>query len=83
LSEKTLSTPEKFTLAAANKSALINCVDTSLKDVVVDLNAEVDQMGEDFDYRGKLRDEVWVKGLASRIMAEYQKLVLRSRIDSL
>ena len=54
-----------------------------MNDVVIDLNSELDQLGEDFDYRGKLRDETWVKDLAHRIVAEHKKLVSRSRIDSL
>jgi len=49
---------------------------------VIDLNAEVAQLGDEFDYRGKLRDEVWVKDLAHRIVAEYTKLVARNRINS-
>ena len=49
---------------------------------MIDLNAELAQVGEDFDYRGKLRDEVWVKALAHRILADHTKLVSRGRIDS-
>ncbi len=57
-------------------------LDKLLNDVVIDLNAELAQVGEDFDYRGKLRDELWVKALAHRILADHAKLVARGRIDS-
>ncbi len=44
--------------------------------------AEIDQLGEDFDYRGKLRDEKWCKELAHEIAATHKKLVDRGRLDS-
>jgi len=51
-----------------------------LGDVVIDLNAEVAQLGEDFDYRGRLRDEAWVKSLAHKVVSDHRKLVARDRI---
>lgn len=56
----------------------MKAVDKLLDDIVIDLNAELAQVGEDFDYRGKLRDEA----LAHRILADHTKLVSRGRIDS-
>jgi hypothetical protein len=53
-----------------------------LKDVIIDLNAELDGLGDDFDYRGKLRDEAWIKKTATGLVAEYTKLVSRGRIES-
>jgi len=49
---------------------------------VIDVNAEVDALGEDFDYRGKLRDESWVKELKKAVVTSYQKSVARKRITS-
>ena len=66
----------------SNELPSTKALDKVLQDVVIDLNAELAQVGEDFDYRGKLRDEDWVKGLAHRILADYTKLVSRGRIDS-
>ena len=64
------------------RARLSSCVDKLLTEIVTDLNAEIDQLGEDFDYRGKLRDEKWCKGLAHEIAATHKKLVDRGRIDS-
>jgi hypothetical protein len=75
--------PEKFTLDKKNTKALLACVDKVLNDVVIDLSEEVKQLGDDFDYRGKLRDEAWVKTIAHKVVADYRKLVARKRIDSL
>jgi hypothetical protein len=49
---------------------------------VIDVNAEVDALGDDFDYRGKLRDEAWVKDLKKEVVTNYQKGVTRGRIKS-
>jgi len=48
----------------------------------VDINAEVDEYGDEFDYRGKLRDSEWVKDLAKEVVSTYLKMVQRKRLDS-
>lgn len=83
LGKEVLQSPQKFTLDTKRWQALETCIHTILNDIIIDLNAEVEQLGEDFDYRGKLRDETWIKGLSLRVVAEYRKLVSRGRIDSL
>ena len=83
IGKEMLEHPEHFRLNPTNQKALQTCIDTILKHVIIDLNAEVEQLGEDFDYRGKLRDEAWGKGLALRVVAQYRKLVSRDRIESL
>jgi hypothetical protein len=50
--------------------------------MVIDLNAEIDEYGDDFDYRDKLRDATWAKELSKKIVGDYQKLVNRGRIQS-
>jgi hypothetical protein len=77
-----LQRPGKHVADKRQRKALISAVDKILEDIVIDLNAEVAQLGDEFDYRGKLRDEVWVKDVAHRIVAEYNKLVARNRINS-
>ena len=77
-----LQRPGAYVEDKKQRQALISAVDKILADIVIDLNAEVAQLGDEFDYRGKLRDEVWVKDLAHRIVAEYTKLVARNRINS-
>ena len=53
-----------------------------IDDVIVDLNGEVNDLGEDFDYKSKLRDDIWVRDLSRNIVSNYQKLVNRGRISS-
>jgi hypothetical protein len=77
-----LQKPGKYVADKKRRKALISAIDKILADIVTDLNAEVAQLGDEFDYRGKLRDEIWVKDLAHRIVAEYTKLVARKRINS-
>ena len=74
--------PNAYVNDKHNRRAFLKCADQILNDIVIDLNAELEQLGEDFDYRGKLRDEVWVKDLANRLVGDYRKLVSRGRIDS-
>ena len=50
--------------------------------MTVDLNHEVDDYGADFDYRGNLRSEKWVKKLASEVVGSHRKLVARGRLPS-
>lgn len=52
------------------------------KDLVVDVNGEVQESGKDFDYRDKLRDEEWVHQIRRSIVTLYQKLVGRGTIKS-
>jgi hypothetical protein len=77
-----VSNPTPFVSNSKNRKAFLKCVDQILNDIVIDLNAELEQLGDDFDYRGKLRDEAWVKDSANRLVGDYRKLVSRGRIDS-
>lgn len=74
--------PSGFIPDPDRREILRSCIRTVLNDVVIDLNAEVKEYGEDFDYRGRLRDEDWVKGLGRTLVAGYQKQVNRGRVES-
>ena len=82
LGRRLIADPFQYVSDKKQRLPLVKAVDKLLDDIVIDLNAELAQVGEDFDYRGKLRDEVWVKALAHRILADHTKLVSRGRIDS-
>ena len=51
-------------------------------DIVVDLNAEVKELGDNFDYKNVLKSPAQVKALDEKIIGTYTKLVTRGRIDS-
>lgn len=74
--------PKTFVRNENDRKHFQSCVRQIVNDVVVDLNAEVDEYGEDFDYRDKLRDTEWVKKLSKTVVGEHIKLVNRKRIKS-
>lgn len=57
-------------------------VGTLVDDIIVDLNAELKEVGGDFDYRDKLRDQKWVKEMSGKSVALFQKLVARGKAAS-
>lgn len=57
-------------------------ISVMVTDILIDLNAEVKDLGEDFDYKSKLRDAVWIKKICSDIVSSYKKQVSRNRISS-
>jgi hypothetical protein len=50
-------------------AALLSAIETILAEIVTDSNAELDQLPEDFHYRGRLRDQIWSDKLAYKILA--------------
>jgi len=76
-----ISVPEKYVHDEKTMNAFVSAIGKLLDEVTTDLNAEIDQLGEDFDYRGKLRDEAWCKRLAHEIAATHKKLVTRGRME--
>jgi len=82
LGQLLLKSPEPFVRDTKNAERFRRCIHTILQDVVIDLNAELEGVGEDFDYRDKLRDAEWVKGLTRRLVAEHLKMVTRKKIPS-
>ncbi len=76
-----IKSPKTFIREPDSRRCFSAAIEKLLAEVITDLNAEIDQLGEDFDYRGKLRDEDWCKKLAHEIAATHIKLVARGRIE--
>jgi hypothetical protein len=74
--------PQEFVRDDKKRAKFCKCIDAIIKDVIVDVNGEVDELGDNFDYRGKLRESPWVKELSKKVIADYLKLVNRNRIES-
>lgn len=54
-----------------------------IDEMIIDINHEIDEeFGDDFDYRGRLRDSSWVTKLANSIVSGYEKIVKRGRVPS-
>jgi AIPR protein len=82
LAEKILGNPKEFVRTDKARDHFRKCVAKIVGDVVVDLNAEVEEYGDDFDYRDKLRDQVWASELSKKVATDHLKLVKRGRINS-
>jgi hypothetical protein len=82
LAKEILENTERFVRAPKARDHLRECVSKIIGDVVVDLNAEIEEYGDDFDYRDKLRDSTWVGELSKKVSADHLKLVKRGRIKS-
>ncbi len=78
--------PKNFVRNRSNRDHFKDCIRLTVKDVIIDVNAEVDEAvedaGEDFDYRDKLRDADWVKKLSKSVVEGHLKQVHRDRIKS-
>lgn len=75
--------PEKFVRNPATRVRFSSCIKTIVDDLVIDLNGEIADAGEDFDYRDRLRDNKWVTDLRRILMTGYLKQVQRKRISSI
>lgn len=74
--------PSEFVSDMVARGRFRACVDTIVDDIIGDLNDELKTVEENFDYRGKLRDQNWVQNLSRRVVADHRKLVSRNRMPS-
>lgn len=81
--ERLLGEPETFVRDVATREKLRGAIRKIVEDMIVDINDEVKEYGDDFDYRGRLRDAEWVKTLGRTVVGTYQKMVQRGRVPSL
>ena len=82
MAEEILTKPTTFVREQQNRNYFEECIKKIISDIIIDINAEVREYGEDFDYRGKLRDSDWVKDLTNKVVNNFLKLVERDRINS-
>lgn len=74
--------PEVYVRNQVDRTDFVDCINRIIDDIIVDLNMEVDGLGADFDYKSKLRDDIWVNTLARNIVGTYLKLVKSQRLSS-
>lgn len=72
--------PDKFVRTHESRERFSKCVSQIVQDIVTDLNGEIEGYGDDFDYRGSLRDQDWVVKTVGSLVATYEKLVKRRTI---
>jgi AIPR protein len=74
--------PQTFIRNPQDRQHFRNCIDNIVSDLVTDVDAEIEDAGADFDYRGKLRDSEWVKKLSKSVVGDHLKMVARKKIQS-
>lgn len=82
-SQEILTAPKNVVRDLKSRNDFRACVRRIVDDMVEDLNDEINPLGDDFDYRDKMRDVKWVSDLRKRFVADHIKLVRRGKIDSL
>lgn len=82
LIQQVLTKPETFVRDKNDRDQFREIISRIVGDVVVDINAELDEYGPDFAYRDRLRDDKWVKELTRVVVTDHIKLINRNRIQS-
>jgi AIPR protein len=82
MADELVDCPEKFVRKKQAREKFKTAIGAIVADIVDDLNSALDDAGEEFDYRGNLRDESWVKQQARQIQLDHAKLVRRGKINS-
>ncbi len=78
-----IHTPSTYVRDKVTQQHLQLCLKSIINDIIIDINGEVDPLGDDFDYRNKLRDSQWVRTLTRAVVGNHLKLVQRKRIQPL
>lgn len=74
-----LANPKEFIRDAAARAKFMSVISYLLDGLIIDLNVETNELGADFDYRGKLREKDYVSELTGKLMATYQKDIKRKK----
>ncbi|WP_175543924.1 AIPR family protein [Methylobacterium sp. UNC378MF] len=74
--------PELYVRDLKLSNAFRRAISIFISDIIVDINEESKSFGEDFDYRGKIKDADWVREITKTIQKGYHKNVNRGRQDS-
>lgn len=77
--------PRKYVSAPEGRARLRGAIAPVMKDLVIDLNAEVRERaeaGKPFDFKRELKSPNSVRDLGRGVIANYQKSVARGRADS-
>jgi len=61
----------------------MDAIESILRSVIIDLNYEVDELGEQFDYKGDFKSPKKIKELRSRLLRSFEKDVARGKAESL
>lgn len=80
--EQINTSPQTFVRNLQDRTRFRKCIDNIVSDLITDVDAEIEDAGKDFDYRGKLREAEWVKKTAKSVVSDHVKMVARKKISS-
>ncbi|MGJ3256972.1 MAG: AIPR family protein [Alcanivorax sp.] len=60
----------------------MSAIESILKSLIIDLNYEVEDLGEQFDYKGDFKSPAKVRELRSKLLRSYKKDVARGKAES-
>lgn len=60
----------------------MNAIESILKSLIIDLNYEVQDLGDQFDYKGDFKSPTKIRELRSKLLRSYEKDVARNKADS-
>jgi hypothetical protein len=77
-----IANPDKFMRSPEGRERFAETVGVFIDEIIIDLNMESREFPEDFDYRDKLRDQEWTKGLSKTLVREFLKQKTRGKSKS-
>ena len=78
-----LANPAKYVQASNDRAQFRKMMDSVVSGLIIDLDIETQELADDFDYRGKLRDKDYVSKLVSSLVATHRKDVMRKKALSI
>lgn len=67
----------------ANKiNGFMDAIESILRSLIIDLNYEVQDLGDQFDYKGDFKSPTKIRDLRSKLLRSYEKDVARNKADS-
>jgi hypothetical protein len=75
--------PESFCQTPEQEQLLIQSIHIIVKDLIVDLNGEFEDMGgKNFDFKKTYKSQRLLKELTNEVLKSYKKLINRGRVES-
>jgi len=78
-----LTNPRAFVREPGTRAKFAALMGKVMDEIIIDLNAEIEDLTADFDYRGKLRDQSWIRELKNKLVTEHLKQIKRGKVPSL
>ena len=64
------------------KNGFMDAIESILRSLIIDLNYEVQDLGDQFDYKGDFKSPTKIRDLRSKLLRSYEKDVARNKADS-